>query len=76
MTIEQFMSRLKPVEDIRYRVCVFDFMTGTLEAFEFERNDDDWETFQRSIPGSHWEIKEIRLSSTNDDDVVVSIVVS
>lgn len=76
MTIEQFMSRMKPVEDIRYRLCIVDFMTGTLEVFECERNDDNWETFQRSIPGSYREIKEIRLSSTNDDDVVVSIVVS
>lgn len=76
MTIEQFMSRMKPVEDIRYRVCVVDFMTGTLEAFECERNDDNWEAFQRSIPGSYREVKEIRLSSTNDDDIVVSIVVS
>ena len=76
MTIEQFMSRMKPVEDIRYRLCIVDFMTGTLEAFECERNDDDWDTFQRSIPGGYREIKEIRLSSTNDDDVVVSIAVS
>ena len=76
MTIEQFMGRMKPVEDIRYRVCVFDFMTGTLEAFECDRNADDWEPFRRSIPGSYRKIKEIRLSSTNDDDVVVSIVVS
>lgn len=77
MTIQAFLETLRPVADIRYKVSIVDFMTGSLEAFAYPNDDTaDWTAFVQSITDVWREAKEVHLSTANSDDVIISVVVN
>ena len=77
MTINQFLNWMKPVDDMDYKICLVDFMIGSMETYVFDHlGETVWRDFTQSVPGGFREVKSIRLSTTNNDDIVLSLVLS
>lgn len=36
MTINQFLNWMKPVDDMDYKICLVDFMIGSMETYVFD----------------------------------------
>ena len=77
MTINQFLNSMKPVDDIDYKICLVDFMIGSMETYTFDHlGETRWKEFTHSVPGGFRDVKSVRLSTTNNDDIVLSLILS
>lgn len=77
MTINQFLNWMKPVDDMDYKICLVDFMIGSMETYVFDHlGETGWKEFTHSVPGGFRDVKSVRLSTTNNDDIVLSLVLS
>ena len=77
MTINQLLDSMQPVDDIDYKICLVDFVIGSMETYMFDHlGETGWRDFTQSVLGGFREVKSIRLSTTNNDDIVLSLVLS
>lgn len=77
MTINQFLNSMKPVDDIDYKICLVDFMIGSMETYMFDHlGETGWKEFSHSVPGGFRDVKSVMVSTTNNDDIVLSLILS
>ena len=77
MTINQLLDSMQPVDDIDYKICLVDFVIGSMETYVFDHLcETGWKEFTQSVPGGFRDVKSVRLSTTNNDDIVMSFVLS
>ena len=77
MTINQLLDSMQPVDDIDYKICLVDFVIGSMETYVFDHLcETRWKEFTQSVPGGFRDVKSVRLSTTNNDDIVMSFVLS
>ena len=56
---------------------IVDFMIGSMETYTFDHlGETRWKEFTHSVPGGVRDVKSVRLSTTNNDDIVLSLVLS
>ena len=52
MTINQFLNWMKPVDDMDYKICLVDFIIGSMETYVFDHlGETGWKEFTHSVPG-------------------------
>ena len=77
MIINQYFNWMKPIDDIDYKICLVNFMIGSIEAYALDHlGETGWREFIQSIPGGVRDMKFIRLSTTDNDDIALSLILS
>lgn len=77
MTINQSLNWMKPVDDIDCKICLVNFMIGSTETHAFDHlGETGWRGFTQSIPCVVRDVKSIKLSTTNNNDIALLLILS